>query len=202
MFEQKWRPKQRPQDVRVGKYFMLSDFLYSEDAVMSGVVNCPPSFSCPEIDGMRGLCAAILDPVVDEFGPVSVTFAYVSPQLWRKWNGKRAALIGLHLFRPMQGGIGGAVDILVHSQEHDPRTVLNWVRDNCVYDRLILYPGSSILCVAWTDIEPRYECKEWTFDDSDRLYVNAGREQTPKVRRNKPKPEQGKLFWRWLRWLL
>jgi hypothetical protein len=198
---QKWRPKTRPQDVRVGKYFMLSDFLYSEDAILSGIANCPVGWDCFEIDGMKGLCKHILDPVVEEFGAVSITFGYVSPQLWRKWNGANAELSGLHLFRPPQGGIGGAVDILIHSHSEDPRPVLNWIRDRCVYDRLILYPGSAILCVAWTQNKPRYHCKEWVFgaSGSDRHYVNAGQNEpasAPKPK--KPIPEQGRLFLRML----
>ncbi|MGA7932261.1 MAG: hypothetical protein WCA35_01655 [Kovacikia sp.] len=197
MVEAKWRPKQRPQDVRVGKFFLLSDFLYSEDGCISGVPNTPVQFDGMEVSGMRGLCKHILDPVVEKFGPLSITFGYVSPTLWRKWNGKNAVLEGLHVFRPAQGGIGGAADILIHSHPDDPRTVLNWIRDNCEYDRLILFPGSSIICVAWTENEPRKLCKEWVFRDgsgTDRHYVNAGRDSATAPPKKKGKMQQGKLF--------
>ena len=195
---QKWRPKQRPQDVRIGKYFMLSDFLYSEAAVLRGIPNCPVRLDGDEVEGMKGLCQHILDPVIEQFGPVSITFAYCSPQLWKTWYGANANMFDLHTFKPPRGGVGGAVDILVHRYPTDPRPVLNWVRDHCVYDRLILYPGSAVICVAWTEVTPRYDCREWVFGEggSDRHYLKAGREAPPDVptKRNPSRIEQGKLF--------
>jgi hypothetical protein len=194
--QRKWRPKKRPQDVRVGRYFMASDFLYSEMAVQKGVVNCP-MLDSPEVEGMKGLCQHILDLVVDLFGSVSITFGYNSPELWRKRYGQTVDLAGLHSFRPSQGGIGGAADILVHSHPEDPRPVLNWIRDNCIYDRLIIYPGSAILCVAWTDIEPRMDCKEWIFPEigAAAFYLEAGRSHPPTPPRKRGQSfDQGKLF--------
>lgn len=197
MVQRKWRPRKRPQDVRVGKYFVLSDFLYSQDATIQGIPNCP-FLESPEVEGMRGLCREILDPVVDQFGPVSITFGYASPQLWQKWHGQNTELYGLHLFRPPQGGIGGAADIVIHSHRRDPRPVLNWVRDNCVYDRLIIFPGSEILCLAWTEVKPRYECKEWVWAEGENLaqYVTAGRDAPAKAKRKPRDVEQPPLFMR------
>lgn len=200
--ERKWRPNPRPQDIRVGKFFMLSDFLYSESAATIGIRNCP-LLRGDEVDGMKGLCSHILDPVVKEFGPLSITFGYISPELDQYAGSNRPEISALHRFHPNQGGIGGAADILVHSHPENPRPVLNWIRDNCVYDRLILFPGSPILCVAWTANKPRYECKEWIFPESGGLaeYVNAGRERPPHSKR-RSKVEQGKLFRRRIRSLL
>jgi hypothetical protein len=197
--EQKWRPTPRPQDIRVGRYFMLSDFLYSEDAIIKGIPNCPVALDGMEVQGIRGLCEHILDPVVDKFGPLTITFGYVSPTLWRKWNGQNALIEGLHVFRPTQGGSGGACDILVHRHEDNPRPVYNWIRDNCIYDRLIIFPGSKILCVGWTEIEPRKIANEWVFDEmSRRHYVPAGREEPPAPPQKKQRFGQGRLFFRWL----
>lgn len=188
--ERKWRPDNRPQNVRVGKYFMLSDFLYSETAIQRGIPNCP-DLNGREVQGIRKLCEHILDPVVEKFGPLSITYGYVSPEL-------QAATYGSMNF-PLHNGVPGkgrgaqlaaAADILVHSQAETPRVVLNWMRDRCTYDRLILYPGSSIICTAWTD-RPRFECKEWIFPDSfsKAMYVNAGREGPPPVDiRTAPEP--------------
>lgn len=186
----KWRPNTRPQDVRVGKYFMLSDFLYSEKAAEEGIPNCP-DLDGKEVQGMRRLCECILDPVVEKFGPLSITYGYVSPELKRRTYGGMS--FPLHDGIPGKGQgatLAAAADILVHSKADNPREVLNWIRDNCVYDRLILYPGSSIICTAWTD-RPRYECKEWVFPDSfsKALYVNAGREGPPVIKtRLAPEP--------------
>lgn len=182
--ERRWRSDMRPQNVRLGKFFMLSDLLFSETAVTKGVANCPP-LDGKEVRALRELTAHILDPVVEKFGAVSITYGYVSPELHAKIYGPKDAL-GLHNCVPVKAKgatLAAAADILVHSaadwRQDEPRLVLNWIRDNCEYDRLILYPGSAIVCTAWAD-KPRFECKEWIFPDSfgKALYVNAARSRT------------------------
>lgn len=171
--------KIRPQDVRLGQYFLLSDFVYSESATRNGVANLPPSFDCPEVEGMRGLCQHVLDPLVNEFGPLSIAFGYISDKLWEFWNGPQTSPPRrLHTFRPPQGGCGGAVDVLVHSRPNpeQAREILWWIKDNCSgVDRVILYPGSAILCVAWCAVSPRYHFKEWVFYKGAKgaSYINA-----------------------------
>ena len=166
-----WRKHPRPQNIRVGKYFMLSDFLYSEQAVMKGIPNCPPLVDGgKEIESIKGLCKAILDPVVDEFGCISITFGYTSPALAAKINFTPY----LHNCCPVKAKratIAAACDILVHSRADDPRSVLHWIRDSQMeYDRLILYPDSSIVCIAWAD-RPRYDAMEWAMLDGKKQYV-------------------------------
>jgi SWIM zinc finger len=161
--DRKWRSVDQPQAVRVGKHFMLSDFLYSETAVTKGITNCPP-LDGKEVQGIKGLCIAILDPVVERFGAVSITYGYSSPELHAQISAYRP--LGVHNGVAAAGGtIAAAADILVHSMVADPRAVLHWVQSNCVFDRLILYPNSPRVCVAWSD-KPRYHAKEWYFTDS------------------------------------
>jgi hypothetical protein len=168
----KWRGDDRPQNVRVGKYFMLSDFLYSQTAVEKGIRNCPP-LAGREIDSLYGLCAAILDPVVEQFGPLSITYGYSCPELHAAIYSGRSMPLGLHNCHPPGGAmLGIAADILVHSMADRPREMLSWIVNNCVHDRLILYPGSNICCVAWSD-RPRYHAKEWIFDtNNQRKYID------------------------------
>lgn len=98
--DRKWHPRTRPQDIRVGKYFVL----YSQTAITRGIPNCPSSWTGIEVRGIKGLCQHILDPVVDEFGPVSVTFGFCSLELWKHWYPSVVSPLALHLFRPPQGG--------------------------------------------------------------------------------------------------
>jgi hypothetical protein len=198
MTERKWHPRTRPQDVRVGKYFVLSDFLYSQTAIIRGIPNCPSSWTGIEVRGLKGLCQHILDPVVEKFGPVSVTFGFCSLELWKHWYPNIANPLALHLFRPPQGGIGGAADIVIHAYQ-DPRPVFNWIRQHCTYDRLIMYPGSSIICCAWCEEKPRFHAKEWIFPNGagNAEYVDAGWDAppAPKSKKDAPGFVQGKLFW-------
>lgn len=192
--QRKQRVNLRPQDIQIGKHFVLSDFLYSQTAITQGIPNCPTSLDGPEVAGMRGLAAAILDPVVEEFGPISITFAYCSPELWQHWYGDSGSNNDLHTFRPRKGGVGGAADILIHALQ-DPRPALNWIRDNCVYDRLIIYPNSRILCTAWVQMKPRYHCKEWVNVSGGRpQYLDAGRDAPPIPGVSKKQLQQGLLL--------
>ena len=165
--ERAWRTHPRPQNIRVGKYFMLSDFLYSEEAATRGIKNVPPSFDGMEVESIRGLCAAILDPLVDEFGAVSITYGYVSPELHQAtypWMLK--TIHNCQAAKKVKGArLCACADVIVHSREDDPRSVLHWVKSNCQYDRLILFPCSSIVCVGWAD-KPRSEAMEWVFDEA------------------------------------
>jgi hypothetical protein len=60
---------------------MLSDFLYSEAAAKKGIANVPPTLDGMEVESIKKLCEHILDPVVDRFGAISITYGYVSPAL-------------------------------------------------------------------------------------------------------------------------
>jgi hypothetical protein len=166
-----WRNGDRPQNVRVGKHFMLSDFLYSETAVEKGIANFPP-FDGMEVESLRGLCTNILDPVVEQFGALSITYGYSAPELHRRIYGSRP--LGIHnCVAPGQSTLGAAADILVHSMQDKPREVLLWIKATCVYDRLILYPGSSIVCTAWAN-RPRRHAKEWVYlpNESKPQYID------------------------------
>lgn len=171
----------RAQDIRMSKYFILSDFVYSHTGILKGVPNMP-EYDSPEVDGIRGLATNLLDPIVEQFGQLSITYGFCTPELWRLMYGGRS-MTSLHTFKPPRNQIGGACDILVHAFPDDPRPVLNWIRQSLVYDRLIIYPQSPILCVGWTHPGPRMDCKEWVYSEAQgkRVYVDAGWDAPPDV---------------------
>jgi hypothetical protein len=166
-----WRSPDRPQNIRVGKYFMLSDFLYSETAVIKGIANCPP-LKGMEVESIKGLCAAILDPVVEKFGAISITYGYVSPTLQKATFPSFKPTI--HNCKPAgKAYLGAAADFQHHNPKYSHKDILLWIAANCIYDRLILYPGSTIVCVAWSD-KPRSHCKQWVYPDqfSKAIYID------------------------------
>ena len=163
--ERQWRSSThlRPQSIRVGRNFMLSDFLYSEAAATKGVANLPPTFDGMEVESIKKLCEHILDPVVDQFGAISITYGYVSPAL------QKATVPGskpsIHNCLPSGGAyLGAACDFQHHNTKVSHREILLWIAANCTYDRLIMYPGSTIVCVAWSD-KPRSHCRHWVYPD-------------------------------------
>lgn len=171
----------RPQDIRIGKYFVLSDFLYSSSQAIYGIPNCPDNLNGREVYCLQQLTKEILDPVVEQFGQTSITYGFAGKELYQKiYGGKGTGVHGCIPPKEKGARYASAADILVHSQIENPRTVLNWIRDNCVYDRLILYQNSPIICVAWAD-KPRFHCKEWFIPDSlsKAIYIDAIREGRP-----------------------
>jgi hypothetical protein len=143
---------------------MLSDFLYSEAAAKKGIANVPPTFDGMEVESIKKLCENILDPVVDRFGAISITYGYVSPALHKAtFPGSKPSI---HNCSPSGGAyLGAACDFQHHNTEVSHRDILFWIADNCTYDRLILYPGSTIICVAWSD-KPRSHCRQQVFPDA------------------------------------
>jgi hypothetical protein len=157
--EKPYRKHQRPETIRVGRNFMLCDFLSSEAATKKGIVNLPPTFDGMEVASIRKLCEHILDPVVDRFGSISITYGYVSDALQAATNPSSKPTV--HNCKPAKGAyLGAAADFQPHNIEFSHRDILLWIAANCEYDRLILYPGSTIVCVAWSD-RPRSHCRQW-----------------------------------------
>jgi hypothetical protein len=152
--------KQPPQHIRLGKYWLVSDLLYNRQAVEFGVPNALEDLHRPEMEGMVGLVEHLLDPIAQQFGRVSLTNGYNSPDLWFAKYGDRKITNDLHSFRLKPGLVGGAADILVHG--HDPAEVMRWIMPHCEYDRLIHWPEreSGVICVAWTN-RPRRHAKQW-----------------------------------------
>ena len=131
-----------------------------------------------EVTSIRKRCEHILDPVVDRFGSISITYGYVSDALQAATN--PSSKLTVHNCKPESGAyLGAAADFQPHNTEFSHRDILLWIAANCEYDRLILYPGSTIVCVAWSD-KPRSHCKQWIYSEefSKLVYKNLSQDPT------------------------
>jgi predicted ester cyclase len=70
---------------RLSRHFFLRDFLYSEIGSFHGVPNIPEDPDLAIAAGRR-LCADLLDPLTETFGPIHVRSAYRSPRLNHSWR--------------------------------------------------------------------------------------------------------------------
>lgn len=155
---------------RVGKFYLLSEFLYCHSAVELGLPNHPPAEGSPEWQGIQRICEKILDPVAEEFGKPTITYGYVNPQIAGRVRGY---VSDLHQYRP-PGMIGGAADIAVHGASH--LDVAEWIAANLEFDRIIVYPGSSVICTAWTS-KPRKHFKMWGYRKGRKQYLDFSRQE-------------------------
>ena len=102
---------------------------------------------------MRTLCAVLLDPVVEQFGRVELTYAFASAHLVRNIPGRihppGDQHAGHELRRtgqPVCPRLGFAVDFVVPGV--DSREVLRWVVEHTAFDRLYFHEPDRPLHVS------------------------------------------------------
>jgi hypothetical protein len=93
---------------------------------------------------MRALCAAVLDPLVDRFGQLELTYAFASLALTRRIAGRIYPSLDQHAGhelnqkgKPICERLGLAVDLRVPAA--DSRVVAAWIVEHTAFDRLYFY---------------------------------------------------------------
>lgn len=92
------------KDVKLGKYFYLSEFCRSEWAARRGIVIVPADHI---VDNLRNLVTHVLDPLRAEVGPLIVTSGYRPITVNEGIGGSRTS----------QHVMGQAADIVSHRME-------------------------------------------------------------------------------------
>jgi hypothetical protein len=102
---------------------------------------------------MRALCAAVLDPVVERFGRVELTYAFASAALTRHIAGRIHPPLDQHAGhelnrkgKPVCPRLGLAADFLVPGT--DSRVVARWIIESTEFDRLYFYEPDRPLHVS------------------------------------------------------
>jgi hypothetical protein len=116
--------------MQLSQNFTLRELTKSQTAERKGIPNEPDQ---DQIDNMIDLCGNILQPVRDEFGAVTVTSGYRSPEL--------CVAIGSSV--NSQHAKGEAADFEVAGVSN--MVVAQWIADNLDFDQLILecYTGGN-----------------------------------------------------------
>jgi hypothetical protein len=116
--------------MQLSQNFTLRELTKSQTAERKGIPNEPNE---DQVDNIIELCDKILQPVRDEFGPVTVTSGYRSPEL--------CVAIGSSI--NSQHAKGEAADFEVAGVSN--MVVAQWIADNLDFDQLILecYTGGN-----------------------------------------------------------
>ncbi|MBD0301930.1 MAG: hypothetical protein ICV85_07020, partial [Tolypothrix sp. T3-bin4] len=165
---QKRKRKLRPQDIKVGKYFTLLDFLISDTACKHGIpnfVDWETEAGQKAISLMQMLCTNILDPLCEEFNRVSITRGYLGLELFKhiyRATGEtwpEAALA--HGFSTSAG-----CDIWVHAWSGEALDLALYLQKSSSYnfDFIRVYPQSPILCVGINAVKQKRIIQEWMPD--------------------------------------
>ena len=153
--------------LRLSKNFLLLDFLYDQ-STMDCVVHCGEQLS-REVDSKlvegsevvmegRYLCKTILDRIVEEHGPVSI-----SAGLWfQDLPGQREAHDKDNPVHRWSQEYGAAADVVVHSWVNQNKSPKGFKRalpgSNIEYHRFLRYSGSEFICLASRSQGNEYGC--------------------------------------------
>jgi len=100
------------------------------------------------------LCCHVLDPVIDYFGMVKLTYGFCSPELARKIPARIAPKLDQHTSydknrngQPICDRGGSAVDFLI--EDEDMNEVADWIIRNLPFDRLYIYGSNRPIHVSF-----------------------------------------------------
>ncbi|MEO7330294.1 MAG: hypothetical protein ABI193_17085 [Minicystis sp.] len=104
-------------------------------------------------EAMRALCAAVLDPLVDHLGPITLTYGFASASLTRAIPARIHPPLDQHAGhernragKPICSRLGFAVDLVVPGV--DSRRAAAWIVEHTAFDRLYFYGADRPLHVS------------------------------------------------------
>lgn len=106
-------------------------------------------------NALYDLCSSILDPVIDYFGSINLTYGFSSSNLATKINGRIAPKLDQHaghecnrFGKPVCDRLGAAVDFVV--DDENMLEVAQWIVANTPFDRLYFYGKDRPLHVSYS----------------------------------------------------
>ncbi|MFK7939418.1 MAG: hypothetical protein AB8B82_08570 [Roseovarius sp.] len=147
--------------VRLGRYFYMRDFLYSEIGSIHQISNIPEDPDLAIANG-RQLCMHLLDPLTETFGPLAIRSGYRSPTLNRFGNDNKLncarndANYGHHIWdRDSATGAGAGTSLVIpwfadrYEQGRDWRDLAWWIHDHLPYSDLWFFPKLCAMNLSW-----------------------------------------------------
>lgn len=154
---------------RISPHFILADFLGNHSVFSRGLVNVmdEDAATAIKLQNLTALCHEGLEPVMEKWGPMSISYGYISPDL------SRALVKYQDPDKPSHHrfDLGAAADICVHEWVQDEFVTLedlflpDSVRSAPIalahgidqmdipYSRIITYSESPFLCLAVSGAE-------------------------------------------------
>lgn len=140
-------------DEQCGKHFTFRDFIAcGETQAKTGVPNIPEQVET--YLALTRLATFVLDPVIDYFGPILLTYGFCSQELAKHIPGRTAPALDQHAGhelntrkQPICKRLGAAVDFLV--TDENMREVAQWIVQHTPFDRLYFYGDDKPLHVSY-----------------------------------------------------
>ncbi len=119
-----------------------------------GIPNLP--LNPASYNALFDLCINILDPVMDYFGAIKLTYGFSSQTLTSKINGRIAPKLDQHsahecnrLGNPFCDRLGAAADFIV--EDENMLEVAQWIVENTRFDRLYFYGADRPIHVSFSE---------------------------------------------------
>lgn len=130
-------------DAMCGAHFTYRDFLECGDT--QAKVNLSNTPQSPEsFNALYQLATELLDPLIDYYGPIKLTYGFCSPALSKLISGRIEPKLDQHSSCELNknGKLicerrGAACDFIV--EDEDMKEVADWIIDNLPFDRLYYY---------------------------------------------------------------
>ena len=150
-------------DSPCGQYFTYRQLIEcGETQAKTGLPNLPKQ--ADSYTALYELAANILDPVIDYYGPIKLTYGFASPALAKNIKGRIAPKLDQHAAcelnrkgEPVCPRLGAAVDFIV--EDEDMEEVARWIIANLPYDRLYFYGKDRPIHVSYSE-NPAHEAWE------------------------------------------
>jgi hypothetical protein len=142
-------------DVPCGGNFVFRDFVEcGETQARLKLRNIP--LRAESYNALHSLATRILDPLIEYFGAIKLTYGFCSPELSRHIRERVAPSLDQHVCEEQKsnGSLncsrgGAACDFLI--EDEDMREVAKWIVENLPFDRLYYYGNDRPLHISWTD---------------------------------------------------
>lgn len=135
-----------PTTVRLSEHFLLSDFMGNHSVFTKGLKNIFVDPTGEKLAEGRHLCETLLEPLLDKYGPMSISYGYISPEL------SRHIVTYQDPTKPSyhRWDKGAAADICLHHplRSKAPIEVAHEIDEEYAYSRMITYSESPFICVA------------------------------------------------------
>jgi len=140
-------------DEKCGKYFRFRDFIEcGETHAGTSLSNVPTQ--AETYNALTRLATLILDPVIDYFGPIVLTYGFCSRELAKNIPGRTTPALDQHAScerntrgKPICPRGGAAVDFIV--TDESMLEVAQWIVQHTPFDRLYFYSDKRPLHVSY-----------------------------------------------------
>lgn len=150
-------------DQKCGLYFTYRNFIEcGETQKQSQVANLP--VKAASYNAIYNLASKLLDPVIDYFGAIRLTYGFCSPELSRLIHARVAPKLDQHAAhevdrkgKPICDRLGAACDFIV--EDENMREVADWVIANLPFDRLYFYGDDRPIHVSFGPENSKSACE-------------------------------------------